>query len=169
MLANSPVAVLAILFSSQVQAATAPSQWLFVETTTGLSADLDYGSGTFGVAEDALPAKICKSTESYYCFASSFGFEFAIPKHHGDQREWSYGGRTYCVVGAVPDIRGDGVVGDSLVIKSRIGTSCGESESYDQSYLYSKQAGLRLVTLTKAGRLIFQLISIDKSGFPHPK
>ncbi|WP_157489227.1 hypothetical protein [Lysobacter sp. Root916] len=169
MLANLSIAVLAVIFSSQVLAATAAPQWLFVETTTGLSADLDYEGGTFGVAEDALPAKICASAEPYFCFSSSFGFEFAIPKEYKNERKWIYGGRVYCVVAATPDIKGDGVVGDTLVIKSRAGKSCDEGESYDQSYLYSKQAGLRLVTLTKAGKSIFQLISIDKRGFPHPK
>lgn len=158
-----------ILASGQVSAAAVSPQWLFIETTTGLPADLDSGNDTLGVAEDALPAKICSSRDAYHCFTSSFGFEFAMPKNYKSEREWTYGKRVYCVVGVVPDVMGGGAVDDSLIIKSRIGASCDEEARYDQSYVYSRRAGLRLVTLTRLNKPVFQLISIDKKGFPYPK
>lgn len=169
MLANLSLVLLAVLTSGQALAAPAAPHWLFIETNTGLPADLDYGSSVMGVAEDALPAKVCANTEAYHCFSSSFGFEFAIPKKLGSQRKWTYGGRVYCVVGTASDIKGKGVANDSLIIRSRIGKTCDEGAAYDQSYLYSRGSGLRLISLTRSNRQIFQLISIDESGFPYRK
>lgn len=157
------------LASGQASVAVVSPQWLFIETATGLPADLDSSSGTLGIAEDALPAKICSRADAYHCFVSSFGFEFAIPKNHTVERKWIYNKRVYCVMGVGPDIMGGQLADDSLIIKSRVGASCDENARYDQSYLYSRRAGLRLLTLTRLKGPVFQLISIDKKGFPHPK